>query len=420
MKPPFSPYEGEEEYIFVSYSHKDAEKVYKLIKNLYDRGYRIWYDEGIMAGTIWNEIIAQHIIKATLMLLFISPDAVVSVPVNEEIAFAKRHKIPIVPIFLCKTKISDGLELQLSMIQWEFYYEYVNDEAFFNKLLSSPLLKYMSTTLKSADYERKTLHEQIYTTDNNVSEENIFFKSNFRKINDFFGSSENHALYKMDLFNDAFFSESEVWGWKYHMLNSYEDIFKGMKAKIVHDSPYKFFISISIFDEVIIDAILNMMKEIKDKGSIIKNLTSFKIASHLAYWWLRHKPVSILYPSNFSLDDVQINDGDYEDKEEERQKTIWKLKHINELIAVQISATYVFNFENCLCVKNGKIKPKNANKKYCCIDFEKTRKMVLQKLSYYFSYKTITTEILEYILKYLFDQNGILSIKCKVSRKTWT
>jgi hypothetical protein len=416
MKPSFSPYEGEEEYIFVSYSHKDDEKVYRLIQQLYDRGYRIWYDEGIKAGTMWNEIIAQHIKKATLVLLFMSPNAVVSVPVNEEITFAKRNKKPIVPIFLCETKINDGLELQLSLIQWEFYYEYANDDLFFIKLLSSPLFENISTILKGPKKNRKTHHEQNFTVEENITEENAFLDDDFRTINEFFNSSKEFTFVNVKMLDDSdtIFTESEIWELKNYMLDSYEIIFHYMKAKIAPASPYKFFISISMLDEVITDAILSIKQVIKNKSLSVENLNPFNIAAHLAYWWLHHKPVSIHYPNNLSLDDVQIIDGDCENMDEKRQNIIWKLKHINELIAVQISTCYVFNFENCLCRKTEEV-----NNDTCCIGFEKMKTLVLQKLSYYFAYKTVTPKMLEYILKYIFDDNGILSLKCMMPRKTW-
>ena len=47
----FDPYEGTENYIFVSYTHKDSEAVFSVIERLHKRGYRIWYDDGIAPGS---------------------------------------------------------------------------------------------------------------------------------------------------------------------------------------------------------------------------------------------------------------------------------------------------------------------------------------------------------------------------------
>ena len=52
-------YKGENPYIFVSYAHKDKDIVYPVIEELQNRGYRIWYDEGIEASEEWLNIWAS-------------------------------------------------------------------------------------------------------------------------------------------------------------------------------------------------------------------------------------------------------------------------------------------------------------------------------------------------------------------------
>lgn len=51
-------YKGENPYIFVSYAHKDKDIVYPVIEELQNRGYRIWYDEGIEASEEWAEYLS--------------------------------------------------------------------------------------------------------------------------------------------------------------------------------------------------------------------------------------------------------------------------------------------------------------------------------------------------------------------------
>ena len=40
-------YEGNEAYIFISYSHKDTELAFQVMNSLQAEGYRLWYDDGI-------------------------------------------------------------------------------------------------------------------------------------------------------------------------------------------------------------------------------------------------------------------------------------------------------------------------------------------------------------------------------------
>ncbi|MDR1369915.1 MAG: toll/interleukin-1 receptor domain-containing protein [Dysgonamonadaceae bacterium] len=132
---PFKAYEGADEYIFISYAHKNSEKVFPIIKQLHDMGYRIWYDEGIDPGTEWPESIAEHLSKAAAVMLFITPESMDSDNVRREITFALNFRKLMLSIYLTPTEISAGMLLQLGLNQAIHYYTYETDELFFEKLL---------------------------------------------------------------------------------------------------------------------------------------------------------------------------------------------------------------------------------------------------------------------------------------------
>ena len=201
----------------------------------------------------------------------------------------------------------------------------------------------------------------------------------------------------VDLIDDDVFSESTVRKWRNHLLDSYEEVFRLIKAQIDSVSSLKFFISDTLVNEAIADAIIGLRKVIYGAHPI-ENPNAFKVASYLAYWWLRHKPVSIHYPKNYSLETVQIVDGEY-DKENEQQKVVWRLKHINELVAVQIVVSYIFNFSKALCGKHECKRIKKAGGSFSFVDFEEMKTALLQKLTYYFSYRAITPKVIEHILE---------------------
>ena len=54
MKTLLRPYEGTLPYLFVSYAHKNDAAVLEIIRTLQARGFRVWYDEGIEAGSDWT------------------------------------------------------------------------------------------------------------------------------------------------------------------------------------------------------------------------------------------------------------------------------------------------------------------------------------------------------------------------------
>ena len=71
-------YMGEEPYIFVSYSHKDSERVWPIIARLQAGRFRFWYDDGINPGTEWDANIASHIKNCSFFLVFISENYLAS------------------------------------------------------------------------------------------------------------------------------------------------------------------------------------------------------------------------------------------------------------------------------------------------------------------------------------------------------
>jgi hypothetical protein len=214
---------------------------------------------------------------------------------------------------------------------------------------------------------------------------------------------DDHVFLKpVDVTDEELFTEEVAICWKTHMLDAYEDVFHGIKAKIDPVSSIKFFASKSLIEEVIVDAIIGLRKITDSKTHTVRFPNAFKIAAYLAYWWLRHKPVSIHYPNGYFLENVQIfptKDQDAGTIEKERQKTIWRLKHINELIAVQIVMSFIFRFDKVVCGSKECKRVKKADNNFVFDDFEVMKTVILQKLTYYFAYRPITPKVIEHILE---------------------
>lgn len=216
---------------------------------------------------------------------------------------------------------------------------------------------------------------------------------------------ENTHIYYdyLDIYDDKIFTKKRVNEWKQHLLDCYEDVYKGLKSKLDYESPVCFNLSISLLDEVLVDAVIGMKKIISSENNLVEDPNPFKIAAYLSYWWLRHKPVYLHYPIGYRLEDVKVN-ADTPMSEEEREKKCrdfcWQLKHINELVAVQIVSTYIFNFERIICDKPIftviKLKEKE---KLCFSNFEEMRDDILKKLTYYFSYRAIAPKMIEHLLE---------------------
>ncbi|MBR3680920.1 MAG: TIR domain-containing protein [Clostridia bacterium] len=134
-------YEGKEPYIFVSYAHKDTPTVLPIIEGLQARGFRVWYDGGIEAGTEWPEYIAEHLESCAVALLFISDYALASRNCIREINFAISEGRDMLAIYLSDVKMSSGMKMQLGTLQAMFYNRFLDRESFIAALCGARLIQ---------------------------------------------------------------------------------------------------------------------------------------------------------------------------------------------------------------------------------------------------------------------------------------
>lgn len=140
MKTLLRPYEGTLPYLFVSYAHKNDAAVLEIIRTLQSRGFRVWYDEGIEAGSEWPESIASHLERAQLVLAFLSPAYLRSDNCRKEMHYALTKKKPVINVYLEQTELSPGMEMQIGNLFALMKYTYPSEEFFYDKLFSAELL----------------------------------------------------------------------------------------------------------------------------------------------------------------------------------------------------------------------------------------------------------------------------------------
>ena len=132
-------YEGNQPYIFISYAHKNRDKVLPILKSLTDSGFRVWYDAGIQVGTEWPEYIAEHLENCKAFIAFISEAAIASKNCRREINFALELDKEPIAIYLEDVKPTAGMRMQLNLVQGIFYNR-IPYETFVENLLSSSVL----------------------------------------------------------------------------------------------------------------------------------------------------------------------------------------------------------------------------------------------------------------------------------------
>ena len=134
---PFTPYEGNEPYIFISYAHKDTARVLPILNALSAKGFRIWYDAGIEAGTEWPDYIAEHLEKASCFLAFLSESSLASKNCRQEINYAMDLDVSMMIVHLEPLTLTGGLRMRLGLVQAIFYHRHSSLDFFVEELVKA-------------------------------------------------------------------------------------------------------------------------------------------------------------------------------------------------------------------------------------------------------------------------------------------
>lgn len=110
----FEAYTGNEPYLFISYSHRDTVKVYPILDALYDRKYRLWYDESCETGNDFRDELRQRIEKAEAVILFVSESSMTSPFCGMEIIVARENGKRLYPIYLDNAEVPPAFQILLS------------------------------------------------------------------------------------------------------------------------------------------------------------------------------------------------------------------------------------------------------------------------------------------------------------------
>lgn len=110
----FEAYTGTEPYLFVSYSHRDTKLVYPVLDDLYDKKYRIWYDESCENGLDFRDELRRRISNAEAVILFVSKSSMESPFCGMEIIVACENNKRLYPIYLDDAEVPPAFQLLLA------------------------------------------------------------------------------------------------------------------------------------------------------------------------------------------------------------------------------------------------------------------------------------------------------------------
>ena len=131
-------YDGEEPYIFISYSHNDTAKVREVLKRIDKEKFRFWYDDTMEVGEDFRIELRTRIEKCSAFLLFVSESSMESKYCGMEIIIAYKNNKRIIPIYLDdSTVIPSARKMILENLQHVKGSTIDKDSRYIDKLIAS-------------------------------------------------------------------------------------------------------------------------------------------------------------------------------------------------------------------------------------------------------------------------------------------
>ena len=137
--PKFRPYSGDQPYLFASYSHRDAEKVVPILRQMNADGFRVWYDVGIDPGTEWDVNISDHIEKCGFFIAFLSKNFLQSSNCLDELNYARDLEKARLLVYLEDLVLPGNLKMRHGRIQAVFHSRYSasDQDEFYSRLYAA-------------------------------------------------------------------------------------------------------------------------------------------------------------------------------------------------------------------------------------------------------------------------------------------
>ena len=103
-------YEGNENYVFISYSHDSKREVYKILHRLNNAGVRFWYDDSLEHGVNWKDNVKDKILNASAVWFFFDKYFLKSHSLKEEILLVAHNHKKYSPVYYTGKVFKDVLK----------------------------------------------------------------------------------------------------------------------------------------------------------------------------------------------------------------------------------------------------------------------------------------------------------------------
>lgn len=154
-------YRGGEPFVFVSYAHADAELAYPLISGLQERGLRVWFDDGLDVGDIWEEVLADHVEQCAAMLCLVSTRFTDSNNCLDEIYYAKEKKRELLILHLEDETLPRNFQFRYGRLHALRQSDYSDRSSLLDKLAATPKLRCCLGQVQEETQEPEERSEEI-------------------------------------------------------------------------------------------------------------------------------------------------------------------------------------------------------------------------------------------------------------------
>ena len=186
-------YEGTQPYAFISYSRLDTNFIEDFLHPLQNERIRFWFDRGINPGEQWMEVIADHIKKCSLFLLFMTKNSISSINVRRELTYAQSNNKKMIVVVFDDVDLTEGMKMQFSVEQIVKKHSNLTAQQLAKDLLSN----LSNEQKKKSEFEfSKYVVEQAYSVSKSGmysdNEDGYFFNDKYAVIID--GATDKYNL----------------------------------------------------------------------------------------------------------------------------------------------------------------------------------------------------------------------------------
>ena len=201
---------------------------------------------------------------------------------------------------------------------------------------------------------------------------------------------------KLPVLDDDFFNEDRFKEWYNLLANFAIECISQLCDDIGNVENVAFELNTVLLQEVVYDAMIGLKTIVQSGNNKVEKPNPFKIASHLGYWFVRHKPIVFRAAYQLNVNDLCFpSDVDKNDK----NYLIVLIKHINEATAAGFMLRYIFKVEAKPLCGEFMFRKVHYQGNLSFGSFEDMMKEVYEKLRYHLTYREISPKVLEHFLE---------------------